>query len=91
MTDELIPEQTASCRGCGRQLRGKPYYMGGQAFHPETGAQCPANYYGGFVCSKGCDRKASLELEQSMPGHGLGQKSLSLDARKRLDDRWGNE
>jgi hypothetical protein len=60
--------ETAVCRGCGRKLNGKPYYMGGAAYHPETGERCKVNHYGGFVCSRQCDKRASHELENSMPG-----------------------
>lgn len=70
----------AVCRGCGRVLRGKPYFMGGFAYHPITGKRCPANFFGGFVCSEQCDRKASLEQEQSMPGHGTTQRYPSQES-----------
>lgn len=26
-------DEKATCRWCKRELRGKPYYMGGQAYH----------------------------------------------------------
>ena len=80
-------DDKAVCRGCGLVLNGKPYYMGGFAYHPRTGNRCPSNYYGGFVCSERCDRKASLELEQSMPGH-VGQLSIGSDARQKISDNW---
>lgn len=61
-------DEVATCRGCRRILNGKPYYMGGAAYHPETKERCPSNWYGGFVCSRQCDVRASEELEFSMPG-----------------------
>lgn len=90
MSEEIIipPEATAVCRGCGKQLKGKPYYMGGSAYHPVTNERCPANYYGGFVCSENCDYNASLELERSMPGHGPSQKSLGQSAANHLRNNW---
>lgn len=80
-------ETCAVCRSCGRALNGKPYHMGGNAYHPDTGKRCPANYYGGYVCSRQCDYNASLELEESMPGHS-GQRSLSGDTLRRIDANW---
>ncbi len=80
--------ERATCRGCGRILSGKPYYMGGRAYHPETGERCPSNHYGGFVCSRSCDFRASLELERSMPGHGDGQQRLGSFARESLERNW---
>jgi hypothetical protein len=82
-------DEKAICRWCKRELRGKPYYMGGQAYHPDTGEQCKVNYYGGFVCSEHCDYRSSLELEESMPGH-QGQKSLSLgsESYKAVKRNW---
>ena len=69
MTDEL--PRVATCRGCGRVLLGRPYYMGQHfAHHPVTGERCPSNHYGGFVCSEACDRKVILSVEESMPGAG---------------------
>lgn len=79
--------ETATCRGCGKVLNGKPYYMGGQAFDPITGKQCPANHYGGFVCSEDCDRRATLELESSMPGCA-GQKTPSCWSARTLRYNW---
>jgi len=70
-----LPAQ-AECRGCGKGLVGKPYCMGGRAYHPETKEPVKINFYGGFVCSEQCDFQASLCLEQSMPGHGAGQTTL---------------
>jgi hypothetical protein len=70
----------AVCRGCGLVLRGKPYFMGGDAYHPRTKRRCPSNHFGGFVCSPQCDWRASLEQEQSMPGHGVTQRSPSTQS-----------
>lgn len=80
--------ETATCRGCGRELRGKPFYMGGDAFIPETGEFAKRNWYGGFVCSPRCDHKASLELERSMPGHGYQQARLGCFAQESYDRNW---
>lgn len=81
-------EETAVCRGCGRQLKGKAYCMGGSAYHPVTNERCPANYYGGFVCSETCDYNASLELERSMPGHGATQKTLYGVVLAHIKNNW---
>lgn len=80
--------EVARCRGCGRVLRGEPYYRGKPAFHPETGEQCKTNFYGGFVCSSSCDYRASLTQEQSMPGHGDGQTRLSPYAAESHRNNW---
>lgn len=74
MSEEREP---ATCRHCRMKLDGVDYMFGGRARHPRTKEQVPSNYYGGYVCSSRCDYQASLELEQSMPGHGCQQKSLS--------------
>lgn len=66
-------DEVAVCRGCGRVLDGKPYYMGGDAYHPVTKERCPKNYYGGFVCSEDCDRRACVEQLSSMPGCGVAR------------------
>ncbi len=81
-------DANAVCRWCGLVLQGKPYHMGGSAYHPRTGERCPSNHYGGFVCSEQCDRNASLELEQSMPGHGYGQTTLGSSAQRSLINNW---
>lgn len=84
-----MSDEVASCRGCGMLLRGKPYYMGGSAYHPVTGERCPANHYGGFVCSRSCDIRASRELENSMPGHINDPNSrLSSYAQERIRRNW---
>lgn len=79
----------AECRGCGRALRGYPYYMGKPAYLPlsEGGGQVKVNHYGGFVCSYSCDYNAALRLEQDMPGHG-GQSRLSPPLSTRILERW---
>lgn len=79
----------AECRGCGKSLRGKPYYMGGSAYLPlsEGGGQAKTNHYGGFVCSYSCDYRAALKLEASMPGH-MGQERLSTPLSTQIYDRW---
>ena len=33
-------DEVAVCRGCGRELNGKPCYMGGDAYHPDTRRIC---------------------------------------------------
>jgi len=78
----------AECRGCHKRLDGSPYSRGGIARNPDTGKMAKANYYGGWVCSRECDFRASLELEQSMPGHGHGQTQISPEARRRIDRNW---
>ena len=92
MTEKITEQnqETAECRGCKRKLRGKPYCYGGDAFHSQTGERCPSNYYGGFVCSKSCDTRASLELEQSMPGHGMTQKELNYGSEswRHVESNW---
>lgn len=81
-------EEKATCRGCKKELKGKPYYMGGPAYHPDTNERCKVNFYGGFVCSEACDRRASLELERTMPGHTASQSSLSSQAYADLKRNW---
>ncbi|NFV80052.1 hypothetical protein [Magnetospirillum aberrantis] len=80
--------EPAVCRGCGMVLRGDAYMYGGSAYHPRTGERCPSNFYGGFVCSEGCDRRASMAMENSMPG-GPG-RYLSDPAAERLRRNWGD-
>jgi hypothetical protein len=64
-------EEKATCRGCNKELNGKPYYMGGQAYHPRTNERCKVNFYGGFVCSDECDKRANYDHEASMPGNRM--------------------
>lgn len=72
-------KEAAECRNCRRVLRGKPFWAGGSAYDPKTGEQAKVCHYGGFVCSRVCDYRACLELEQSMPGH-TGQTALSVNS-----------
>lgn len=78
--------EIATCRGCGKALRGEPYYKGKPAFL-ENGRQAKTCHYGGFVCSYDCDYQATLELEESMPGHA-GQKRLDPNFAARLSRKW---
>jgi len=82
-----MSDKNATCRNCGKILNGKPYHLGGHAYHPETKEKCKVNYYGGFVCSESCDRRASLDLESSMPGAGEA-KSLSSQASISIMNNW---
>jgi len=85
----------ATCRGCNRKLFGRNYCYGGDAYIPRPdgtpGPRAKINYYGGYVCSRSCDYKSSLKLEQSMPGHGYSQRSLSPNspAAQRVEANWG--
>lgn len=81
-------DEVATCRGCGRELIGKPYYMGGGAYMPKTMEPCKVNFYGGYVCSPACDKNASLELERTMPGHTSSQSSLSCQALRDWKKNW---
>lgn len=83
-------EDVATCRGCGMVLVGKPYFKGGDAYHPRTKERCPVNHYGGFVCSPECDYKSSLRLEQEMPGHSASDRTLGCYAQASLDKNWSN-
>lgn len=80
-----MSEETQNCRGCGKLLIGKYPY----AYDPKTKKDAKWNYYGGFVCSEACDVRASLELEQSMPGHGSSQKYISQAAKAKVKSNWG--
>jgi len=86
MTD--AKRERATCRGCGRLLDGDAYMYGGRAYDPRTGREAPSCHYGGFVCSKSCDRRACLDLERSMPGHGDRQTRLDGDLDRRIDEKW---
>ena len=81
-------EEKATCRGCKKELIGNPYYMGGGAYHPKTKERCKVNFYGGYVCSPECDRRSSLELERTMPGHTANQSSLSCQALANWKKNW---
>lgn len=87
MSGAVVAER-AECRGCHQALDGKPYYMGGRAYHPVTREQAKVNFYGGFVCSSACDHRASLELERTMPGHSPGKNLISSLARASLERNW---
>ena len=81
-------DSVATCRWCRRELNGKPYYMGGSAFDPKTNERCKINFYGGSVCSRECDFKASLALEQTMPGHSGREQTISCHAQNSLANNW---
>lgn len=84
-------ETQAVCRGCGKHLHGSPYFKGGHAsvwIDEKYSHEAKVNYFGGWVCSRSCDYRASLELEESMPGHG-GQRSLSPEVMARIEGKWG--
>lgn len=83
--------EKAVCRGCGKELIGNPYYMGGHAYMPKTMERCKVNFYGGFVCSSACDKNASLELERTMPGHNQRQMHLSCGSHAHWIKNWGNK
>lgn len=92
------PRERAKCRGCGRLLDGDDYRYGGRAFVPHASPlirgprrEAKACHYGGFVCSEACDRRACLNLEQTMPGHGIGQKRLGPELDARITQRWEDE
>jgi len=79
--------ESPKCRNCGLVLKGKPYHLGSLAYHPVTGERCKSNYYGGWVCSKDCDYRASVELEKSMPG-GMPFIRLSSSAEQHHRGNW---
>jgi len=83
-------EESAECRGCRAKLRGKPYYRGGLAYSLVTGKEAKKNHYGGFVCSRSCDVRSSLELEGTMPGCGSIRsfEHLSLYAKESIRNNW---
>ena len=81
------PETQEWCRSCGKLLRG----TGGSAYDPETGEKAKINQYGGFVCSRQCDVRACVELEQSMPGavgYRMTESGLSPFAKQKIRDNW---
>jgi hypothetical protein len=80
-------KEQAVCRGCGLPLKGHAYMYGGDAYHPRTGDRCNVNFYGGYVCSEDCDRRASRELEADMPGGPKGVH-LSSGAQESLRRNW---
>jgi hypothetical protein len=63
--------ETPACRGCGTALEGQPFYTGKPAYIRTNRfglVPVPTCHYGGHVCSERCDRRASAQLEGSMPG-----------------------
>lgn len=83
-------DEVATCRGCGIVLRGKPYYMGGSAYHPRTGERCKVSHYGGFVCSHSCDYRSSVHMLDSMPGCA-GATRPSCYAMEQIRRNWPEE
>lgn len=83
-------KEKAKCRGCGIILDGNASFYGERAYLPSTFIRALVCHYGGFVCSLKCDLRATLELEQSMPGHGYQQKSLNTIMYKKIHDKWEN-
>lgn len=85
-------ETQAVCRGCGQLLGGSPYWRGGTAYVTNDKGgyvrSVKRNYFGGWVCSRSCDYRASLELEQSMPGHGHSQQRPGREAMDRINSNW---
>ena len=66
---------------------GKPYYLGGSAYDPETGEECRINHYGGYVCSENCDATVCLKVLRSMPG--CDDAAIpDPDAAKTLKQNW---
>ena len=80
------------CRYCRRKLEGKPYEFGGSAYFLWRGKRHEAkkNWYGGFVCSRRCDEKVCLDLEESMPGAGPATR-VSDFARRQIESNWSDE
>lgn len=83
-------ETQAVCRGCGLNLRGSPPWKAGLAHHPEPGGTVHRCHYGGWVCSRRCDVRASGELEGTMPGCGSvnGYQRLSPYAKESIERHW---
>lgn len=75
-------KEVATCRGCGKELIGNPYYMGGNAYHPQTKERCKINFYGGFVCCEECDKIANYEQESSFPGNRMPPYSAYSNKNK---------
>jgi len=78
----------AICRGCGQELEGNPYHLGGHAYIPGTRNRAKVNFYGGWVCSEACDRRACLEMSSSMPHAGTALSLNSFELQK-IKDNWG--
>lgn len=89
LPESVKEKEKAKCRGCGMTLIGDDYMYGGSALHPYTKEQCKINFYGGFVCSYSCDKKSSLELERTMPGHRRDQMEVGQYAGQSLKRNWG--
>ncbi len=85
-----MSEAKATCRHCGMVLDGKPYHLGGLAYHPRTGEQVPSNHYGGWVCSQRCDWNAAMALEGTMPGciGYRGSFCMAYQDRGAFDRKW---
>ncbi len=83
-------DDVATCRNCGMKLVGRDYCYGGSAYHPVTGAQCPTNHYGGFVCSEVCDRAVCFSVENSMPGAGVS-RFLDSASERSVRANWNHE
>lgn len=92
----MTTSESAVCRGCNRTLEGEPYHRGGRAFVPiETERRGPRReakvcHYGGFVCSRECDVRACLRLEQTMPGHDYRQTRVGTFAMECIERNWGD-
>jgi hypothetical protein len=85
----MIEKESAVCRGCGTKLIGNPYYMGGNAYLPNKAMdQARVNFYGGFVCSRGCDIKAARELEGTMPGCRDVRWPMAYQDRAAFERKW---
>jgi hypothetical protein len=58
---EGLSIRVTECRNCRRVLHER---IGlNDAFDPNTRDSARRNYYGGWVCSLDCDRKACVEME----------------------------
>ena len=80
-------EETAKCRGCGKKLIGKPYYLGGHAYDPKTMERAKINQFGGYVCSYNCDRSVCMKMIESMPGAGPATR-LDSHSQKKINENW---
>jgi len=87
-----MTQDAAECRGCGRTLQGSAYHTGKPAWIKDSRRhgliRAPRCHYGGHVCSESCDRRACLDLERSMPGHGSGQSRLSGNFYREIAAKW---
>jgi hypothetical protein len=75
-------KKPASCRGCNQPMKGDDYMYGNNIYNHKV------NHYGGYVCSYDCDKRASLELERSMPGHSWNDTRLGCYSQRSLDNNW---